>query len=84
MADTYTLYLRLEHSSAAYDLEITLPSYVYHRLGLDTEKRIIVELRRQVVHVIPRQNDAAHSSSLLPVPIASVLTEAPCKERLWS
>jgi molybdate transport system ATP-binding protein len=56
-AETYSLYLQLKHSNAAYDLEITLPSYVYHRLGLDTNKRIIVELRRQALHVISRQSD---------------------------
>jgi hypothetical protein len=51
-AETYTLYLRLENSQAAYDLEIMVPGYVYHRLGLDAEKRITVELGRQALHVI--------------------------------
>ena len=69
-AETSTLFLRLEHSNAAYDLEITVPRYVYHRFGLDTEKRIIVELRRQAMHVIPRQSDAgANASSPLSVPL---------------
>ncbi|MBI3304630.1 MAG: ABC transporter ATP-binding protein [Deltaproteobacteria bacterium] len=54
-AETYTLHLRLDGSSAAYDLELALPGYVYHRLSLDREKRIMVELRRQVLHVIPRE-----------------------------
>ena len=53
-AETYTLHLRLDDSDAAYDLEIALPGYVYHRLSLDTEKRLMVELRRQALHVIPR------------------------------
>ncbi len=53
-AETYTLHLRLDHSNATHDLEIALPAYVYHRLSLDTEKRIMVELRRQALHVIPR------------------------------
>ena len=58
-AETYTLYLRLENSTAVYDLEITVPSYVYHRLGLHTEKRITVELSRQAIHVIhPRETPA--------------------------
>lgn len=64
-AETYTLFLRLEHSPAVYDLEITVPSYVYYRLGLDTAKRIIVELGRQNLHVIPRQNDAVAPASPL-------------------
>jgi ABC-type sulfate/molybdate transport systems ATPase subunit len=51
-AETYTLYLRLENSQADYDLEVTVPSYVYHRLGLDTKKRLTVELSRQALHVI--------------------------------
>jgi molybdate transport system ATP-binding protein len=50
--ETYTLHVQLDDSGAAYDLEITLPGYVYHRLLLDTEKRVMVELRRQVLHVI--------------------------------
>lgn len=53
-AETYTLQVRLDHSTAAHDLEIALPGYVYHRLSLDSEKRIMVELRRQELHVIPR------------------------------
>lgn len=56
-AETYTLHMRLDHSDAAHDLEIALPAYVYHRLSLDTEKRLMVELRRQALHVIAR--DAA-------------------------
>ena len=51
--ETYTLHVRLDDSEAPYDLEITLPGYVYHRLLLDTEKRVMVELRRQVLHVVP-------------------------------
>jgi molybdate transport system ATP-binding protein len=77
-AETYTLFLRLEHSSAAYDLEITVPSYVYHRLGLDTAKRIIVELGRQAVHVIPRQSNARDDAPAPPsVPLTSVTSEEP-------
>jgi molybdate transport system ATP-binding protein len=53
-AETYTLHLRLDGSDAVYDLELALPGYVYHRLSLDRDKRIMVELRRQVLHVIPR------------------------------
>ena len=72
-AEMYTLYLRLENSPAAYDLEITLPSYVYYRLGLDTDKRITVELSRQAVHVMPRQTDVgAHASPLNELPLTSV------------
>jgi hypothetical protein len=56
-AETHTLYLRLAHSDAAYDLEIALPSYVYHRLDLEVIKHLTVELRRQVLHIIPRQAD---------------------------
>jgi molybdate transport system ATP-binding protein len=55
-AETYTLHLRLDGSTAAHDLELVLPAYVYHRLSLDTEKRVMVELRRQALHVIPRNH----------------------------
>ena len=55
--ETYTLHVQLDGSEAPYDLEITLPGYVYHRLLLDTEKRVMVELRRQVLHTIPRDAD---------------------------
>ncbi len=58
-AETYTLQMRLDNSNAAYDLQIALPGYVYHRLSLDTEKRLIVELRRQVLHIIPRDTGEA-------------------------
>jgi molybdate transport system ATP-binding protein len=54
--ETYTLYLRIDESQAAYDLEITLPGYVYHRLALDVEKRVVVELRQQALHVMPRNS----------------------------
>jgi molybdate transport system ATP-binding protein len=57
-AEAYTLYFQLEHSHAPYDLEISLPGYVYHRLCLDTDKRLMVELSRQALHVIPYQTDA--------------------------
>jgi molybdate transport system ATP-binding protein len=59
-AETHTLYLRLAHSDAAYDLEVALPSYVYYRLGLEVTKHLTVELRRQVLHIMPRQ---AHTTS---------------------
>lgn len=51
-AETYTLHLRLDHSAAAYDLEIALPGYVYHRLELQTTPNLVVELSRQHLHVI--------------------------------
>jgi molybdate transport system ATP-binding protein len=77
-AETYTLFLRLEHSSAAYDLEITVPSYVYHRLGLDTKKRRIVELGRQALHVIPRQDDVeSNAPSPCAMPLSPITTEEP-------
>jgi hypothetical protein len=56
--EIYTLLLRLEGSTAFSDLEIALPAYVYHRLSLETEKHVIVELRRQALHVMP-QNAAS-------------------------
>ena len=54
-AETYTLHLRLDNSKAAYDLEIVLPGYVYHRLELQTTPDLVVELSRQHLHVIPRK-----------------------------
>lgn len=53
-AETYTLHLRLDDSEAAYDLEIVLPGYVYHRLELQTTPNLVVELNRQHLHVIPQ------------------------------
>ena len=54
-AETYTLHLRLDNSRAAYDLEIVLPGYVYHRLALQTTPHLVVELSREHLHVIPRK-----------------------------
>jgi hypothetical protein len=34
---------------------MTVPRSVYYRLGLDIDKRILVALERQAVHVISRQ-----------------------------
>ena len=53
-AETYTLHLRLDNSQAAYDLEIVLPGYVYHRLAVQTTPQLDVELNPQHLHVIPR------------------------------
>jgi molybdate transport system ATP-binding protein len=58
-AEMYTLYLRLDDSNAAYDLELLLPAYVYHRLNLADTKRLVVELKRQDIHVMRRQESAA-------------------------
>ena len=55
--ETYTLYLQVDGSQEAYDLEISLPGYVYHRLALDAEKRVTVELRKQALHVMPQSRD---------------------------
>jgi ABC-type sulfate/molybdate transport systems ATPase subunit len=77
-AESYTLFLRLEHSATAADLEITVPSYVYHRLGLDSDKRILVELDRRAVHVIPCQSeDEARIPAALSVPLAPVTAAEP-------
>ena len=54
-AETYTLHLRLDNSTADYDLEIVLPGYVYHRLALQTTPKLVVELSREHLHVIPRK-----------------------------
>jgi molybdate transport system ATP-binding protein len=75
--DTSTLCVRLEHSSAAYDLEMTVPNAVYHRLGLDTNKHILVALGRQAVHVIPRQGDIESNA---PAPCAMPLTPLTTEE----
>ncbi len=52
-AETYILHLRLAGSSELYDLEIELPGYVYHRLGLDADKDVQVSIRPSALHVIP-------------------------------
>ncbi len=53
-AEMHTLYLRLPNSDAPHDLELALPSYVYHRLELASTKCITVELHRRDLHVIRR------------------------------
>ena len=53
-AETYTLHLRLDHSEAAYDLEIVLPGYVYHRLGVQSTPSLMVELNPRDLHVFPQ------------------------------
>lgn len=55
--ETYTLHVRLDGSQSTTDLEITLPGYVYHRLALDRHKRLMIELYRQDLHVIPRETE---------------------------
>jgi hypothetical protein len=42
-----------------------LPGYVYHRLGLETTRRILVELRRQALHVMPHRADAVQPPSAI-------------------
>jgi hypothetical protein len=64
-AEMYTLHLQLDDSVAEYDLEVVLPGYVYHRLALETTRRILVELRRQVLHVMPRHADAVKPTSII-------------------
>jgi ABC-type sulfate/molybdate transport systems ATPase subunit len=76
--ETHTLSLQLEHSTAVNSLEITVPSSMYYRLGLDTNRRILVELDRQAVHIIPRHRDARdHSSSLCSISHTPVAAEEP-------
>ena len=53
-AETYTLHLRLDDSEAAYDLEIVLPGYVYHRLAVQAAPNLTVELNPKDLHVIPQ------------------------------
>ena len=53
-AETYTLHLRLDDSDAAYDLEIVLPGYVYHRLAVQATPALMVELNPKDLHVIPQ------------------------------
>ncbi|HEY7493430.1 MAG TPA: hypothetical protein VIH59_20240, partial [Candidatus Tectomicrobia bacterium] len=73
-AEAYTLYFRLEHSHTTYDLEISLPGYVYHRLCLDTDKRLMVELSRQALHVMPCQTEALVDGALSHVPLTPLAT----------
>ena len=64
-AEMYTLHLQLDDSTAEYDLEVMLPGYVYHRLDLETTRRILVELRRQTLHVIPPHADTVQPISAI-------------------
>lgn len=52
-AGVRVLGVRLDGSPHERDLEIDLPSYVYHRLGLADRKVITVSLKRADLHVIP-------------------------------
>jgi molybdate transport system ATP-binding protein len=51
-AEAYVLRFHLEGSAAPYDLEIELPDYVYHRLGLVRKREIAVSIHRSAMHVI--------------------------------
>jgi ABC-type sulfate/molybdate transport systems ATPase subunit len=64
-AEMYTLHLQLDGSAVKYDLEVMLPGYVYHRLGLETTRRILVELRRHALHVIPPHADMGQRTSAM-------------------
>jgi hypothetical protein len=57
-AEAYVLRVHLSGSATAgrdapSDLEIELPDYVYHRLGLHRGKEITISLHRPAMHVIP-------------------------------
>lgn len=54
-AELYTLSVQLDSSTAAADLEIVLPGYVYHRLALDRNKEVLIELRKDELHLVPRE-----------------------------
>jgi molybdate transport system ATP-binding protein len=56
-AETYTLQLRVDGGDSAHGLQLALPAYVYHRLSLDTETHVLVELRRQDLHVISQETE---------------------------
>ena len=45
--------MRQEEERPPFDLEIELPGYVYHRLGLEREKQVQLSIRREALHVIP-------------------------------
>jgi hypothetical protein len=64
-AEMYTLHLQLDDSTAESDLEVMLPGYVYHRLDLETTRRILVELRHQALHVIPPRADTVQPASAM-------------------
>lgn len=53
-AEMYTLHVQVTASSSSSDLEILLPGYVYHRLALDREKDVLLELRKEELHLMPR------------------------------
>jgi hypothetical protein len=42
----------MEGSARAWDLEIEIPGYAYHRLELDVEKDVVVQLKPRDLHVI--------------------------------
>jgi molybdate transport system ATP-binding protein len=57
LAETYTLHVQLDNGRSEYDLELELPGYVYHRLALARGQRIMIELRREALQVIPKDNE---------------------------
>lgn len=52
LAEAYTLHVQLDGSQATGDLKLELPGYVYHRLALACGHPIMIELRREALHVI--------------------------------
>jgi len=51
-AEFYRLFVRIDGSPAAHDLEIELPAYTYFRLGLDRHKEIELSIRPEAVHIM--------------------------------
>ncbi|HEY8491152.1 MAG TPA: ABC transporter ATP-binding protein [Dehalococcoidia bacterium] len=56
--DTLTLRFRAEGSPRPADLEIEIPGYAYHRLGLDRRKEVSVSLRPGDLHVVGEEEPA--------------------------
>ncbi len=55
-AESYLLYVRLDESTAAHDLQIEVPIHIYYRLNLDTDKDVDVSLNPELIHVMPAED----------------------------
>lgn len=51
-AESYLLFVAIADSPQPPDLQIELPINVYYRLNLDTDKEVVVSLKREAIHVM--------------------------------
>jgi molybdate transport system ATP-binding protein len=56
-AEGYLVYVKLAGSEQAHDLQIELPTHIYYRLNLDTDKDVDVSINPELIHVMPVEDE---------------------------